>query len=169
MLKAGVHDESAGAGKNQLSAWPLFAGFGIGVVYRTMMSAFKLWKDTPEKVFGAPLKNGSIAAEISPELLGVGYIIGPRIASIMMAGGVLSYLMLIPMIKFFGASMIGDLPSGPKPVADMSLGDVRNAFLLYIGAGAVAMGGIMSMVRSMPTILHGLQAGLTDFRSAAIA
>ena len=68
-------------------------------------SRFKLWKDTPEKVFGAPFNGGSVSAENSPELLGVGYIIGPRIASIMCAGGVLAYLVLIPMIKFFGAAL----------------------------------------------------------------
>ena len=72
------------------NASTIFTGFGLGLVYKTLMSAFRLWKDVPEKVFGAPLKGGSISAEISPELLGVGYIIGPRIASIMMAGGVLS-------------------------------------------------------------------------------
>ena len=90
-----------------IKAATIFTGFGIGLVYKTLMAAFKLWKDVPEKVFGAPLKGGSISAEISPELLGVGYIIGPRIASIMMAGGVLTYLVLIPLIKFFGA--------GPAP------------------------------------------------------
>jgi putative OPT family oligopeptide transporter len=89
-------DESSGGGKI------IFAGFGIGLLYQTAMGAFKAWKDVPEKVFGAPLKAGSIGAEISPALLGVGYIIGPRIASIMCAGGVLAYLVLIPAIKFFG-------------------------------------------------------------------
>src|ERR1019366_3926548 len=82
-----------------LSASTIFTGFGIGLAYKTLMEAFRLWKDVPEKVFGAPLKGGSISAEISPELLGVGYIIGPRIASIMMAGGVLSALVLTPIIK----------------------------------------------------------------------
>ena len=61
----------------------------------------------PEKVFGAPLEGGSISAEISPELLGVGYIIGPKIAATMCAGGVLAYLVLIPMIEFFGGTSIG--------------------------------------------------------------
>ena len=69
------------------------------------MTGLKGWKDTPEKVFGAPFKAGSMSAEISPALLGVGYIIGPRIASIMCAGGVLAYLVLIPTIKFFGEGM----------------------------------------------------------------
>jgi putative OPT family oligopeptide transporter len=151
------------------SAKAIFTGFGIGLVYKTMMSALKLWKDTPEKVFGAPLKSGSISCEISPELLGVGYIIGPRISSIMMAGGVLSYCLLIPLIKFFGEGMSTILPPGHKLIAEMSPNEVRSAFILYIGAGAVAAGGIISLGRSLPTILHGIRAGLTDFRKAAVA
>src|SRR4029077_12424113 len=74
-----------------LGARTIFTGFGIGILYKSAMSAFKTWKDIPEKVFGTPFTAASIAAEISPELLGVGYIIGPRIASIMCAGGVLPY------------------------------------------------------------------------------
>ena len=76
----------------------------------------------PEKVFGAPFKAGSISAEISPALLGVGYIIGPRIASIMCAGGVLAYLVLIPAIKFFGAGMTTPLAPGTVPISEMSPG-----------------------------------------------
>ena len=100
----------------------IFTGFGIGLAYKTLMAAFKLWKDVPEKIFGAPLKGGSISAEISPELLGVGYIIGPRISSIMMAGGVLSCLVLTPLIKFFGEGLTVVLPPGTKPIADMTPG-----------------------------------------------
>ena len=145
----------------------IFTGFGIGLAYKTLMAAFRLWKDVPEKVFGAPLKGGSISAEISPELLGVGYIIGPRIASIMMAGGVLSCLVLTPLIKFFGEGLNVVLPPGTKPIADMSPGDIRSAYILYIGAGAVAAGGIISLLRSLPIILHGIRSGLSDFRAAA--
>jgi len=78
----------------------------------TVMVALKGWKDVPEKIFGGTFKAGSISAEISPELLGVGYIIGPRIGSIMCAGGVLSYLVLIPMIKFFGGGLASPLAPG---------------------------------------------------------
>src|SRR5881398_1476064 len=85
----------------------IFTGFGIGLLYQTAMGALKMWKDTPEKIFGEPLKGGSISATIEPALLGVGYIIGPRIASIMCAGGVLSCLVLIPAIKFFGDNVTG--------------------------------------------------------------
>ena len=93
------------AESSQMGAKTIFAGLGVGFLYQVLMGAFKGWKDTPEKVFGAPFKAGSISAEISPALLGVGYIIGPRIASIMCAGGVLAYLVLIPAIKFFGEGM----------------------------------------------------------------
>ena len=141
----------------------IFAGFGVGLIYKIAYSALRLWKDIPEKIFGAPLKAGSLSVEISPELLGVGYIIGPRIGSIMCAGGVLSYLVLIPMIKFFGEGNTGPLTRrGPCPSAPCRpMTSAANTFL-YIGAGAVAAGGLISLARSLPTIWHGLRAGLRD-------
>jgi OPT family oligopeptide transporter len=142
----------------------IFAGFGIGLLYKTLNIAFKAWKDIPEKVFKAPFEAGSISAEISPELLGVGYIIGPRVASIMCAGGVLAYLVLIPAIKFFGRTAGIVVAPGTVPIADMAPDEIRSAYILYIGAGAVAAGGIISLVRSLPTIWQGLQGGLQDLR-----
>jgi putative OPT family oligopeptide transporter len=142
----------------------IFTGFGIGFIYQAAMNAFNAWKNTPEKIFGAPFKAGSISMTIEPALLGVGYIIGPRIASIMCAGGVLSYLVLIPAIKFFGESSAAIIPPGTAPIAGMSPDDVREAYILYIGAGAVAAGGIISMVRSLPLIWHGIKSGLADLR-----
>src|SRR6266403_808631 len=91
VLEAGASEESRAAASHaakdgvvaEVRALPIFTGLGLGFLYQTAMGAFKAWKDTPEKIFAAPFKGGSIAAEISPALLGVGYIIGPRIASIM--------------------------------------------------------------------------------------
>jgi putative OPT family oligopeptide transporter len=154
-------DQAAGGGRT------VFFGFGIGLLYKTLMVALRGWKDIPEKVFGPPLKSGSVAAEISPELLGVGYIIGPRIASIMCAGGVLAYLVLIPAIKFFGSFATGVVPPGTVPIAEMGPNQIRSAYVLYIGAGAVAAGGIVSLIRSLPTIVQGLKAGLADLRGGA--
>ena len=142
----------------------IFSGFGIGFLYQAAMNAFDAWKNTPEKIFGAPFKSGSISMTIEPALLGVGYIIGPRIGSIMCAGGVLAYLVLIPAIKFFGESSATVIPPGTAPIAGMSPDDIREAYILYIGAGAVAAGGIISMVRSMPLIWHGIKSGLADLR-----
>jgi uncharacterized oligopeptide transporter (OPT) family protein len=138
----------------------IFGGFGIGLVYKIVNISLKGWKDTVNFVFGAPLQAGSLGAEISPELLGVGYIIGPRIAMTMAAGGVLSYLLLIPMIKFFGDMLTVPLAPGVKLIHNMSPNDIRSAYVLYIGAGAVATGGLISLIRSIPMIWHGLSAGL---------
>ena len=178
VLKAGASEESrtaaargegsADAGDQAASGGrTVFFGFGIGLLYKTLMVALRAWKDVPEKVFGPPLKSGSVAAEISPELLGVGYIIGPRIASIMCAGGVLAYLVLIPAIKFFGSYATGVVPPGTVPIAEMGPNQIRGAYVLYIGAGAVAAGGIVSLIRSLPTIVQGLKAGLADLRGGA--
>ena len=152
-----VNEEAASSGGRVI-----FGGLGIGFLYQAAMGAFKMWKHTPEKIFGAPFKGGSISATIEPALLGVGYIIGPRIASIMCAGGVLSYLVLIPAIKFFGENATMPIAPGTIPISAMGPDDIRGAYILYIGAGAVAAGGIISLFRSIPTIWHGLRGGLTD-------
>ena len=151
-------DEAASGGKT------IFAGFGLGFIYYTAMKAFYAWKEVPEKVFGAPFKAGSIAAELNPALLGVGYIIGPRISSIMCAGGVLAYLVLIPAIKLFGGSSTSIIAPGAVPISQMGPDAIRGAYVLYIGAGAVAAGGIISLFRSLPTIWHGLKGGLADLK-----
>ena len=176
VLKAGASEESRAAADPVYKAKAaesddagtgaktIFTGFGIGLAYQVAMAALKGWKDVPSKVFGAPFKAGSLAAEISPALLGVGYIIGPRIASIMCAGGVLAYLVLIPAIKFFGEGMTTALPPGTVPISEMEPDAIRGAYVLYIGAGAVAAGGIISLFRSLPTIWHGLKGGLADLR-----
>ena len=177
VLKAGAAgqahtiDEKIGASATAggLSGKAIFIGFGIGLVYKTCNAVLRLWKEIPEKVFGPPIEGASVAAEISPELLGVGYIIGPRIALILMAGGVFNALVLIPLIKFFGAGLPGVIAPGEKTIADMTPGQIRSAYILYIGAGAVAAGGIISLVRSLPIILHGIRSGLSDFKAAATA
>jgi putative OPT family oligopeptide transporter len=145
----------------------IFGGFGVGILYKVFNVAFKGWKDTPEVAFGAPLKGGSMGIEVSPELLGVGYIIGPRIAAVMAAGGVMSYLLLIPMIKFFGDALTVPLSPGVKLISEMNPHDIRSAYVLYIGAGAVAAGGLISLVRAMPTIWRSLSAGLSGLGKGA--
>ena len=151
---------SAAALDARRRAFIIFGGFGLGLLYKVLSISLKLWKDTSNFVFGAPLKAGSIGAEISPELLGVGYIIGPRIAFTMAGGGVLSYLLLIPMIKFFGDLLTVPLSPGTMLIRDMGPDDIRSAYVLYIGAGAVATGGLISLARSLPTIWKGMKGGL---------
>jgi putative OPT family oligopeptide transporter len=143
----------------------IVAGFGIGFVYYALEQIFKTWKEYPTKEFSRPFEGGSVSIENNPALLGVGYIIGPRIASIMAAGGVLAYLVLIPAIKYFGAGLAAPLaPETAHTIAEMSVTQIQKAYILYIGAGAVAAGGIISLFRSLPIIWHGLKGGLADLR-----
>lgn len=153
---------ASGIAETETGAITIFSGFAIGLAYKALNVAFKLWKDIPEKIFSAPFTAGSISAEISPELLGVGYIIGPRIAGIMCGGGVLAYLVLIPAIKFFGSQVPGLLAPGLIPISQMSPSQIRGSYILYIGAGAVTAGGIISLLRSGKTIWRGLKHGLAD-------
>ncbi|WP_434390103.1 OPT family oligopeptide transporter [Melittangium boletus] len=161
------------------SARTILWGFAVGGLYKFAYAGLRLFKE----VVGMPLSwvrttaagvsqrvgyaGGSLSLEVSPELLGVGYIIGPKVAGITFAGGVLSYLILIPLITFIGAGLDTPLlrPDG-QLIRDMDPDTVRDAYVLYIGAGAVATGGLVSLVRSMPTLLRAFRGGLATLRAS---
>ncbi len=147
------------------------AGFGLGFLYNVLMQVFSLWNPEPhKKLSDETIKGGSIALENNPALLGVGYIIGPKVSGIMLGGGILSYLVLIPLIKFFGETASDPIaPAVTKRIGEMSTGEIRGEYILYIGAGAVAAAGIISLCRSLPTIWSGLKAGLADLRGGSHA
>jgi putative OPT family oligopeptide transporter len=166
---ASIESERVGADDAATTGGKVIAvGFGIGFLFNSLMQVFKGWKESPGKEFDAPFRGGSVSLENNPALLGVGYIIGPRIAGIMFAGGALSYLVLIPMIKYFGAALLEPLaPATSKLISEMAIqgkDSIQSTYVLYIGAGAVAAGGMISLARSLPTIWNGLKGGLADFR-----
>ena len=147
------------------TAKTVFIGFGLAFVYKFLMSAFKLWKDTVSR----PLdwfQGATPALEADPALLGVGYIIGTRISCIMVAGGVLAAFVLVPVIRFFGESLNVSLFPATELIKSMDAEAVRKAYVRYIGAGAVAMGGIIGLCRAMPLILSSIRSGLRDMSSA---
>jgi putative OPT family oligopeptide transporter len=149
----------------------VFIGFAIGAVYKFLNAGLKLWNDIPARMLTF-YKGGSVAAEVTPELLGVGYIIGWRIAANMFAGGVVSYLILIPAIKIFGEGLNSAMFPASKLIREMSPGEIRNAYVLYMGAGAVATGGLISLIRSVPTIASAFRRGfqaILESRTEAIA
>ena len=151
--------------KGGLQARLLFQAFGLAFVYKFLMSGLKLWKEYPTRV--STFYNGaSISAEVSPELLGVGYIIGPRIAGFLFAGGCLAYLVLIPAIKLFGSGLTGPIFAETKLIRDMSPGEVRAEFVFYIGAGAVASAGIIALIRALPTIVSAFRSGFQDLKGS---
>jgi putative OPT family oligopeptide transporter len=163
------------------TAKTVFAGFGLAFVHKFAMKALGLW---PEDVNVAlysktgagmmptagskGLVGGILGGELAPELLGVGYIIGPRIASIMMSGGVLAYLVLVPLIVLIGGRLQEPLaPATGELIRNMSVGAIRNNYILYIGAGAVATGGIISMFQAMPMIVRSLRGAFGDLATTS--
>ncbi|HVB03812.1 MAG TPA: oligopeptide transporter, OPT family [Chitinophagaceae bacterium] len=145
----------------------VYYGLGIAFLYKLLMSIFGFWKDVPQYVFGksSAYPNATINGEITPELLGVGYIIGPRISGIMVAGGVLSWLVLIPMITLFGRSLtVPVLPEKIQLIAAMSPDDMWSSYIRYIGAGAVTFGGILTLIKTFPTIISAFRDSVKDYR-----
>jgi putative OPT family oligopeptide transporter len=150
--------------KGGATAKTVFIGFGVAFVYEFFRLGFKWFQDTPEKTL-TWFKGAVPAIEVNPTLLGVGYIIGSRISCIMVAGGFLAAFVLNPAIKIFGESQSEPLFPAEKFIKDMNPQEIREAYVLYIGAGAVAAGGIISMFRALPLIVTSLQAGLRDLRA----
>jgi putative OPT family oligopeptide transporter len=151
-----------------LQAKRLFQAFGLAFGYKFFMAGLKAWKEYPTWT-SRSYQGASISAEVSPELLGVGYIIGPRIAGYLFAGGCLAYLVLIPAIKLFGAGLTQPIFAEPKLISEMSPSEVRANFVFYIGAGAVAAAGIISLIRALPTIVGAFRSGFQDLRGGMAA
>lgn len=148
-------------------AGKVFLGLGIAFMYKAAMSILGLWKEVPALIFKkqSALPNGTINGEITPELLGVGYIIGPRIAGVMVAGGVLSWLVLIPLITLIGEGLtVPFAPETVKLISDMSPDEIWSKYIRYIGAGAVTFGGIITLIKSLPTIINAFRDSLKDFK-----
>ena len=168
--------------KGGMTARMVFLGFGIALVHKFFTQAAKLWADAPEeKLYGASgvgLKGAAISGELAPELLGVGYLIGPRIAALMMAGAVMSYWVVGPLIANFGEKLAEPVAPAQTQIEkgvdkglirNMGPGEIKAHYLRYIGAGAVAAGGIISMLRAMPLIVASILAGLRDLRATRAA
>jgi putative OPT family oligopeptide transporter len=150
------------------SAKTVFIGFFVGAGYAFLNLIAKLWADTSNFAFSfwGKLKGASLSFEVSPPMLGVGYIIGPRIAAQMMAGGALGFLILVPLMHLFGDSMANPMyPETVKRIAEMDAGDMRDAYIRYVGAGAVATGGFVSLARGLPTIIGAFAGGMKSLRA----
>ncbi len=144
----------------------VFIGFGIAFLHKFLTLAFGLMKETVAVPVAAINRAAVFSADMASELLGVGYIIGARTAGIMMAGAVLGYLVIIPIIFFVGQHTPTAIPPASQSIRswvdDPSLiALLRNNYLLYIGAGCVATAGIMSMLRTLPLVLRTIQAGFS--------
>jgi putative OPT family oligopeptide transporter len=148
----------------------VFLGLGLGGLYTLFQNEnlFKAWPGTPEYQpdFGADhiLKGSSIKADATPEYLGVGYIIGPKVAGVIFAGGVFSWLVIMPLIYFFGKSLPGPVYPGTIPIAQMGPSDLWATYIRPMGAGAVAAAGLITLLRTLPTIAGALASGFRNLR-----
>ncbi len=112
------------------------------------------------------LPKSRLGMEVSAALFGVGYILGPRIATIMVGGGLLSWLVIIPSIAGWGESRALPLyPETVKTIAQMGPSELWTRYVRYIGAGAVATGGLLTLIRSLPTMMESLRIGTRELRS----
>jgi putative OPT family oligopeptide transporter len=144
----------------------VFQGLGIAALYRVPMSILGLWKETPlwSAARTAPFPRATVACDVTPEYLGVGYIIGPKIAGVLVAGGVLSYLVLIPLVAILGDQLPIVLKPGSKLIAEMSFNEIRLGYVRFIGAGAVAAGGLITLLRTLPTIVSAFRGSFRSLR-----
>jgi putative OPT family oligopeptide transporter len=143
----------------------VFFGLGLGALYTFFQNEnlFGAWPGTPvyQPDLGPQhvLKGAAIKADVTPEYLGVGYIIGIRTAGTMVAGGVFSWLVLMPLIYFFGKDLPHAIYPGTMPIAQMSPGDLWSTYIRPMGAGAVAAAGLITLIKTLPTIFHALASG----------
>ncbi|MGC1782622.1 MAG: oligopeptide transporter, OPT family [Acidobacteriaceae bacterium] len=149
----------------------VFWGLGLGGVYTLFQNGnlFSAWPGSPNY---EPrwLPGAAIRADATPEYLGVGYIIGPRVAGVLFAGGVFSWLVLMPAIHFFGAHFPGPIYPGTQPISQMSPSDLWAAYVRPTGAGAVAAAGILTLLRTTPTIVGAFREALKNIsKSRAVA
>ena len=148
------------------SAKSVFAGMGLAALFKFVVDGLKVIPS----VITVPLKafKTELSAEVYPALLGVGYICGPKIASYMFAGGLIGWFVLIPAIITFGGSTI--LYPGTKTIADMyaagGASAIWSSYIRYIGAGAVAAGGIISLIKSLPLIVRTFADAIKGMKGA---
>jgi putative OPT family oligopeptide transporter len=150
----------------------VFLGLGLGGLYTLFQNEnlFAAWPGTPnyEPDFGVQhiLKGAAIRCDATPEYMGVGYIIGPRVSGVLIAGGVFSWLVLMPLIHFFGAGLDHPVYPGTIPIASMSPSQLWSTYIRPMGAGAVAAAGLITLIKTIPTIVGALTSGFSKMKGS---
>jgi putative OPT family oligopeptide transporter len=151
----------------------VFLGLGLGGLYTLFQNGnlFKAWPEAPEYRFDMGpqhvMKGAEINADATSEYLGVGYIIGPKVAGVIVAGGVFSWLVVMPLIYFFGKEIGNPIYPGQVPIGQMSPPELWATYIKPMGAGAVAAAGLITLFKTLPTIWGALSAGFKTMRPGA--
>ncbi len=137
----------------------VFSGLGFSALYKFLTEGFKIF---PSEIhFELPALRTGVGADVLPALVGVGYITGLKISSYLFAGGVIGWFVIIPLISFFGGD--ATLAPGTTPISELDSFGIWSSYLKYIAAGAVATGGIISLLKSMPSIIKAFANGIRQF------
>jgi putative OPT family oligopeptide transporter len=154
----------------------VFSGLGVGAIWKSLSWIFQVFTTAVGYSMSRTsfFPNATVNVDISPEYMGVGYVIGPRIAGVMFAGGVLSWLVLLPLLTILGNYMNVPLPPVPasgRMIKEMSAQQLWSAYIRYTGAGAVLAAGLITLARTIPTIISSFRDSMKEFgdgRTAAV-
>ena len=146
----------------------VFMGLGTGAFWKSLSWIFQIFPTAIGRSIARTgvLPNATLNVDISPEYMGVGYVIGPRIAGVMFAGGVLSWLVLLPLLSIMGNYLTVPFPPIPASglrIDQMTPGQLWSAYIRYTGAGAVLAAGIITLARTIPTIVSSFRESVKDF------
>jgi putative OPT family oligopeptide transporter len=146
----------------------VFSGLGVGALWKSLSWIFQVFTTAVGYTMARTsfFPNATLNVDISPEYMGVGYVIGPRIAGVMFAGGVLSWLVLLPLLTMLGNYMTVPFPPVPASglmIKEMSAGQLWSAYIRYTGAGAVLASGLITLARTIPTIVSSFRDAMKDF------
>ena len=142
----------------------VFWGIGAGMLFKLITDGFRFVGGTFELLLGFKAK---LSISVSTPLIGVGYILGIRVATVMVAGGALSAFVIIPLINLWGSGLTAPMfPETELLIRDMSASQIWNRYVRYIGAGAVATGGIITLIKSIPTMIESFKLGIGQLAKA---
>ncbi len=141
------------------SASKIFSGIGLGAVWKGLPTLFGFWNPSVDREL-AFYRGSSVSMDAAPELMGVGYIIGWQTSLIMVGGGLMASFIISPIIVFIGQTATQPLYPGTVPIMEMSTVDIWKNYIKYMGAGAVATGGIVGLFRALPAIVDSIRASM---------
>src|SRR5437763_95354 len=146
----------------------VFTGLGVGALWKSISWIVQIFRTEIGYTMarGSFFPNATMNVDISPEYMGVGYVIGPRIAGVMFAGGVLSWLVLLPLLSILGSYMTVPFPPVPASglrIDQMSAQQLWSAYIRYTGAGAVLASGLITLARTIPTIVSSFRDSVKNF------
>ena len=145
-------------------AGTVFAGLGIVAAYKFIADGLKLFPSEVDFEIKS-YKGSGIGMDVLPALAGVGYICGPKVSSYLLAGGTVGWFVLMPLIVLFGGDMV--LYPATAPVSELGTWGIWGSFIRYIGAGAVAAGGILSLIKSLPMIFRTFKQAMAVYGKKA--